>query len=124
MCDSEIRKRLINCFPGSKFIYNDEFIAHTYSNTYFIFRTCENEEDVKCKLLEWFSRPAAKGIPYSQEWRNEKFRKFMLDGINQFLGTKFSFNDMLIIYQYLGNCCNHEKTIRFVRNNYDMKILH
>ena len=124
MCDLEIRKRLINCFPGSKFIYNDEFIAHAYSNTYFIFRTCSNEEDVKCKLLEWFSRPAAKGIPYSQEWRNKKFRKFMLDGINQFLGTKFSFDDMYIIYQYLGNCCNHEKTIQFVKNNYDMKILH
>ena len=79
------------------------------------FRTCSNEEDVKCKLLEWFSRPAAKGIPYSQEWRNKKFRKFMLDGINQFLGTKFSFDDMYIIYQYLGNCCNHEKQFSLLK---------
>lgn len=109
-------------FPGSFFNERDEFIAHRYSNTYFIFENCETEEDVNCKVLEWLSRAASKGIPYNQEWRNKKFRAFMLDGINMFLHTDFSFKDMEIIYTYLGNACNHKRTLEFVRSGYDMTL--
>lgn len=118
------RLRLLADFDGSFFNERDEFIAHRYSNTYFIFANCETELDVKCKVLEWLSRSAHKGIPYRQEWRNKKFRKFMLDGINMFLHTDFSFDDMEIIYTYLGNACNHNKTIKFIESGYDMQILH
>ena len=118
------RLRLLADFDGSFFNERDEFIAHRYSNTYFIFANCETELDVKCKVLEWLSRSAHKGIPYRQEWRNKKFRKFMLDGINMFLHTNFSFDDMEIIYKYLGNACNHNKTIKFIESGYDMQILH
>lgn len=117
------RLRLLADFDGSFFNERDEFIAHRYSNTYFIFASCETELDVKCKVLEWLSRSAHKGIPYSQEWRNKKFRKFMLDGINMFLNTDFSFDDMETIYTYLGNACNHNKTIRFIESGYDMQVL-
>ncbi len=117
------RLRLLADFDGSFFNERDEFIAHRYSNTYFIFANCETELDVKCKVLEWLSRSAHKGIPYSQEWRNKKFRKFMLDGINIFLHTDFSFDDMEKIYTYLGNACNHKKTIRFIESGYDMQVL-
>ena len=117
------RLRLLADFENSFFNERDEFIAHRYSNTYFIFSNCESEEDVNCKVLEWLSRSAHKGIPYSQEWRNKKFRKFMLDGINMFLHTDFTFDDMEIIYTYLGNACNHNKTLEFVRSGYDMSIL-
>lgn len=117
------RLRLLADFENSFFNERDEFIAHRYSNTYFIFSNCESEEDVNCKVLEWLSRSAHKGIPYSQEWRNKKFRKFMLDGINMFLHTDFTFDDMEIIYTYLGNACNHNKTLEFVRSGYDMSVL-
>lgn len=116
------RLRLLFDFPNSFFNERDEFIAHRYSNTYFIFGNCETEEDVNCKVLEWLSRPASKGVPYSQEWRNKKFRQFMLDGINMFLHTKFSFEDIETIYTYLGNACNHERTVQFVRSGFDMTI--
>lgn len=116
------RLRLLADFDGSFFNDRDEFIAHRYSNTYFIFGSCENEEEVNCKVLEWLSRPAHKGMPYSQEWRNKKFRQFMLDGINQYLHTDFSFEDMEIIYTYLGNCCNRKRTLQFIRSGYDMSI--
>lgn len=117
------RRRLLADFIGSFFNERDEFIAHGYLNTYFIFANCESEEDVKCKVLEWLSRSAHKGIPYLQEWRNVKFRKFMLDGINQFLNTKFDDADIELIYTYLGNSCNHNRTLEFVRNGYDMELL-
>lgn len=117
------RLRLLWDFEGSFFNERDEFIAHKYSNTYFIFGNCETEEDVNCKVLEWLSRAASKGIPYNQEWRNRKFRQFMLDGINQYLHTNFSFEDMTTIYTYLGNACNHERTLKFIRSGYDITIL-
>lgn len=118
-----VRLRLYADFIGSFFNSNDEFIAHKYSNTYFIFGSCKSEEEVNCKVLEWFSRPAYKGSPYASEWRNKKFRKFMLDGINQFLHTSFNEYDIDLIYTYLGNAINHSKTIEFVRSNYDMSII-
>lgn len=118
-----IRLKLLADFDGSFFNERDEFIAHRYSNTYFIFANCESEEDVKCKVLEWLSRSAHKGQTYQSEWRNEKFRSFMLDGINKFLHTDFSNDDIEIIYTYLGNACNHQKTIRFIDLNYDMSVL-
>lgn len=118
-----IRLRLLADFDGSYFNERDEFIAHKYSNTYFIFASCESEEEVNCKVLEWLSRPAHKGMPYASEWRNKKFRAFMLDGINKFLHTDFNENDIEEIYTYLGNACNHEKTIRFIQSGYDLGIL-
>lgn len=119
----KVKLRLLSIFEGSFFNSREEFIAHRRSNTYFIFSNCETELDVKCKVLEWFSRPASKGIPYSQEWRNKKFRKFMLDGINEFLGTEFTEQDMDVIYTYLGNAIKHELTIRFIESGYDMQLL-
>lgn len=118
-----IQFRLLASFSGSFFNHNEEFIAHRYSNTYFLFGNCETEEDVNCKVLEWLSRSASKGIPYGQEWRNEKFRKFMLEGINKFLHTNFGEEDIDLIYTYLGNACNHNKTVKFVRSGYDMDLL-
>ena len=115
--------RLLADFSGSFLNERDEFIAHKYSNTYFKLGNCETLEEVNCKVLEWLSRSAHKGIPYSQEWRNIKFRKFMLDGINQFLHTKFDDADIELIYTYLGNSCNHNRTLGFVRSGYDMEIL-
>lgn len=117
------RLMLLAGFPGGFFNTNDEFIAHKYTNTYFIFRDCESEEDVNCKILEWFSRPALCGGIYASEWRNKKFRKFILDGINQFLHTNFSERDIDEIYTCLGNRINHSKTLEFVRGGYDMSLL-
>ena len=43
--------------------------------------------------------------------------------VNRYLGTDFSEDDMDLIYTYLGNECNHEKTVRFIKSGYDMEIL-
>lgn len=119
----ECKQALLNSFPNSWFNERDEFIAHTRSNTYFIFCNCETPLDVECKILEWFSRPAFCGAPYSQEWRNRKFREFMLNGINNFLDTSFNGKSMEDIYSYLGNAINHQLTIKFIDSGYDMDVL-
>lgn len=98
-------------------------IQEERSNQYFMLSDCEYPEDIDCKVLEWLSRAACKGAPFKQEWRNRKFRKFMLDGINNFLDTNFSEEEMGEIYTYLGNACNHTKTMQFVESGFDIKVL-
>lgn len=119
----EAKEALLLSFPGSFINERNEFIAHLKSNQYFLLENCEYPEDIDCKVLEWLSRAACKGQPYSQEWRNLKYRKFMLDGINDYMDTHFTEDEMMEIYTYLGNACNHEKTVRFIESGYDMEVL-
>lgn len=120
MQDYELK--LLNSFPNSFINHNGEFIAHKFSNTYFILRGCD-ETDVKCKVLEWLSRAAFKATPYRTKKSNEQFHAFMLEGINRFLGTSFSEDDMETIYTYLGNGINHDATEQFVLiAGYDMEF--
>lgn len=76
--------KLMNCFPNSVVTSKVEFIAHIRSNTYFILKDCKTEMDVKCKVLEWLSMAAYKTEPYSTKESNDKFHKFILQGINDF----------------------------------------
>ena len=119
----EAKQALLNAFPNSFINEQNEFIAERRSNQYFLLNDCETPMDIECKVIEWLSRPASKGQPYSQEWRNKKFRKFMLDGVNDFLDTGFSEDDMREIYQHLGNAIDHNKTIQFIESGYDFAIL-
>ena len=94
----DIATKLMNCFPNSVINHNAEFIAHIRSNTYFGLKDCENETDVKCKVLECLSRPAYKTEPYNAKRSNDIFHRFILGGVNQFLETDFNEKDMEQIY--------------------------
>ena len=120
---NECKLALLQAFPESFINERDEFIAHKRTNIYICLGDCKNPIDIECKVLEWFSRPASKGMPYSQKWRNRRFRKFMLDGINDFLEMDFTESDMEEIYIHLGNAINPEKTVRFIESGYDFKVL-
>lgn len=119
----EMAKKIMACFPQSFVNYHGEFIAHAKSNTYLVLDNCETLEDLQCKVLEWFSRAAHKTQTYNTAKANKKFHQFMLDGINTFLGTAFDFDDMDLIYTYLGNAVHHDLTVRFVRSGYDLEVL-
>lgn len=119
----EVAKKLMRCFPQSFINYRGEFIAHQKSNTYFIFDYCEDEQEVNCKVLEWLSRAAHKTAPFRTAKLNNELHQFVLDGINSFLGTDFTFYDMDLIYTYLGNAVNRNLTIKFVESGYDMEVL-
>lgn len=123
MVGLEITQRLCDCFENSFINGRGEFIAHKRANAYFILHNCETELDVKCKVIEWFSRDAYKAEPYNTKKSNDKFHEFMLNGINKFLGTDFTEDEMEVIYTYLGNCCNHEKTITFIQSGYCIGVL-
>ena len=114
--------KLMRCFPGSFINQNGEFIAHGKSNTYLDLQSCHTLQDLQCKILEWLSRAAFKTAPYRSEMTNQKFHRLMLAGINEFLGTNFTKNDMELIYTHLGNGIQHDLTVEFVESGYDMEI--
>lgn len=116
---------LKEAFPKSFINKNNEFIAHcsTRTNEYFRLEDCETPLDLKCKVLEWFSRSAYKTVSYNQKWKNKEFHNYMMNGINTFLNTNFSEDDIDIIYTRLGNKCNRPLCICFINSNYDINIL-
>ena len=123
MIEWEYITRLMKCFPYSFINQYGEFIAHRETNAYFKIDNCKSELDIKCKVLEWLSRDAHKAEPFRARRKNEEYRAFMMDGINRYLGTSFTPEQMENIYTYLGNACNHEKTIRFIESGFDMFLL-
>ena len=123
MVDSTITRKLAHAFQGGYINYNLEFIAHEKANEYFRLEDCETELDVKCKVLEWLSRGAHKTCPFTSNLKNERFHNFMLNGINDFLGTDFTEEDIELIYDRLGNRVNHTLTVAFINSGYDMTVL-
>lgn len=123
MVDSSIVKRLSAAFPKSFINCSLEFIAHRTANEYFLLENCETELDVQCKVLEFFSRGAYKTEPFATDRKNKEFHEFMLCGINQYLGTNFTEDDIAVIYQQLGNRVNHPLTVEFVNSGFDMSVL-
>lgn len=123
MTEQETIKKLMACFPNSFINHNYEFIAHKETNQYFSLDNCENEIDIKCKVLEWFSRPAYKTEPYTSKRKNNELHNFMANGINKFLDTNFNKKDFELIYTYLGNSCNRKRTIKFIESGYDINVL-
>lgn len=115
--------RLLRCFSDSFINQNGDFIVLLTSSATFRLTDCESENDIKCKVLEWLSYAATKGQPYGTNKLNQRFRQSMKGGINQYLGTAFSHEDFVEIYTYLGNCCNHQKTLRFIESGFDMALL-
>ena len=115
--------KVLKCFPRSYMNYLGECILCEKGNVYFTVKNCETETDIKCKLLEWCSRSAGKGEPYRTEKKNIEFRQFVTNGINIYLGTDFTIEDMYWIYEKLGNAINHQLTLDFIANGYDMEFL-
>ena len=115
--------RLMACFPGSFINTHGEFIAHRKANIWFNLFACRTPMEIKCKVLEYLSRAAYKSEPFSSDRANRKLHQQMRDGINEYLVTNFTEDDMDEIYTYLGNGCNHAKTMRFIASGYNMTVL-
>lgn len=115
--------RLMKYFPGSYINSRGELIISDRGNVYFTALTCNDKTDIICNLLEWCSRPIAKGEAYSQRKRNLEWREGLLKGLNKYLGTQFSLDDMYLIYDSLGNAVNYKLTLKFIKSGYDLTIL-
>lgn len=110
-------------FPNSFINPFGEIILSVKGNVYFTATDCETKEDVICKLLEWCSRPMAKGEPYASNKRNNEWRDNLIYGLNNYLKTSFTQEDLYWIYDQLGNRVNHDLTLKFIESGYDLSLL-
>lgn len=120
---SGLIKKLGEAFPGAYINMHEEFIVDIDKNIYFILSDCETEDDIKAKVLEWLSSWASKAEPYRKEGLNQKLHADLQFKINRYLGTHFTADEFLKIYIALGNRINHELTMKFIKSNFDLKVL-
>ena len=114
---------VMKCFPNTFVNSFGEVIISAKGNVYFTATDCKTKEDVICKLLEWCSRPMAKGEPYRSNERNIEWRNSLICGLNKYLGTNFTQDDMYWIYDKLGNGVDHELTVKFIESGYDLSLV-
>lgn len=114
---------VMKCFPYSCLNAYGELIISNVGNVYFNANNCETKRDIICKLLEWCSRPLAKGEPYRSEKRNREWRESLLVGYNEYLQTNFTQEDMYWVYDRLGNAVNHELTLKFIDSGFDLSLV-
>ena len=123
---------LVICHPVNPVDICDNFdyrIWHgkgrnVYCNVYFNIGTCESKLEVQRKVLEYWSRSASKAMfAGAGKAVNEIIHKYIRNGINEYLRTNFSAEDMELIYDRLGNGINHSLCEKFIESNYDMKLL-
>ena len=96
---------------------DNELIVIPKINAYFRLENVYTELDFKCKVLNWLSFYASSNH-WSKRWSNE-----IIDYTNFILHTDFSKEDFDTIYKHLGNAINNDLTIKFIQNDYDMKVL-
>ena len=124
MVNQYVLNDLLGAFPDAIINRNLEFVAcpNRRVNSYFRLDNCETRTDAQCKVLEYLSREAYKSQHYNVEWRNREVHDYHRNGINAFLGTNFTHDDMEIIYTYLGNGVNRKKTLSFIYSGFNLAV--
>lgn len=116
-------QKLMRCFPETFINRNNELVFHPQINYSFILDDCHNSRDVKAKVLMWFSRPCCKTVVYKREKQNDNFHKKMTERLSEFLGVDLTVEQVMVIYQYLGNGVRKDLTYKFIDSGYDLKVL-
>lgn len=125
MVHQQVLNDLFGAFPSAIINRNLEFVAdpNRRVNSYFRLDNCDTRMDVRCKVLEYLSREAYKSQHYHVDWRNREVHDYHLKGINAFLGTDFTKEDIAVIYTHLGNGVNRQKTLAFIYSGYNIAVL-
>ena len=116
-------QKLMYCFPETFINCNNELIFHPKINYSFLLDGCHNPRDVKAKVLMWFSRPCCKAVVYKSEKRNDIFHKKMTARLSKYLGVDLMVEQVMAIYQKLGNAVRKDFTYKFIDSGYDFKVL-
>lgn len=119
----EALQKLMYCFPETFINRNNELIFHPQINYSFLLDDCHNPRDVKAKVLMWFSRPCCKVEVYKSEKRNDKFHKEMTARLSEYLDVGLTVEQVMVIYQKLGNGVRKDLTYKFIDSGYDFKVL-
>ena len=122
MISDEDLKRLTEAFPHSFINTNLEFITNEKTNSYIALEG-KNLPEVKVSLIEYLSRDACKTMWFRSDKANEIWQDYNREGINKFLGTEYTREDMEFLYQTFGNGVRHNLVTAFVNNGCDINWL-
>lgn len=109
---------LYDCFPDCH--YNDENVlilddfslvgikldAETKANL--------RDHDLRAIVLSTLARETYKTNPYPDKALNDEYHEKMLTGVNKFLSTTLTVDDMKIIDEAFGGGKDHEQCVRFI----------
>lgn len=109
-------RKIRAAFPAAFVNMYNELILIPKANMYIMLNQVRDERDFKAAVLEDCSRNAFKGC-------SRKLQDEHLDGINNLLDSKFTRDDIELIYTYLGNGIQHDLCLRFVASGYDLEVL-
>lgn len=109
-------RKIRAAFPAAFVNMYNELILIPKANMYIMLNQVRDERDFKAAVLEDCSRNAFKGC-------SRKLQDEHLDGINKLLDSKFTRDDIELIYTYLGNGIQHDLCLRFVASGYDLEVL-
>lgn len=109
-------RKIRAAFPAAFVNMYNELILIPKANMYIMLNQVRDERDFKAAVLEDCSRNAFKGC-------SRKLQDEHLDGINKLLDSKFTRDDIEVIYTYLGNGIQHDLCLRFVASGYDLEVL-
>ena len=114
---------LMYAFPESFINYNNELIFHTKINYSFLLDNCYTPRDVVAKVLMWFTRPCCKAEVYKRVSANDKFHKKMTARLSKYLEVELTVEQVMLIYQKLGNGVRKDLTYKFIDSGYDFGVL-
>ena len=109
-------ERIFNAFPKAFINRHNEMIIYPRVNTYFLLGNVNNELELECKVLEYCSREASKGI-------NKTSRNYHFNGICDFFNRIFTQEEMDLIYTKLGNGIKRKLCIKYIESGFDLEVL-
>lgn len=120
----DLLQKVMNAFKGSFINSNLELILIQKTNSFVNLKLCNDDIDLKARILSSVSRDCFKTSPYNRSKSNIQFHCINLQSLNECLTTKFTKDEIDEIYTKIGNGCNRKLAYEFVKNNYDMRLLY
>ena len=115
--------KLLRSFPGSVVNSKGMFVPEPDDIAGFSLMEEWMGPEIKCRVLERLCWAAAFAMPYGDRQKDRELREFYRKGINTYLGTEFSRDDLKLVCKKLGNAIDHGLTLRFVMHGYDLTLL-
>jgi hypothetical protein len=110
-------KKISKIFPNAFIkLRTEELILDIKRNIFFRLDNIETNLDFDCKIIAYLSRPSHKGL-------TKKEHSYFLKCLNKYFNQNWTFQNMSLIYTYLGNDANRRLCKKFIRNDFNLEII-
>ena len=109
-------QKIYDAFPKAFINRHNEMIIYPRENTYFLLDNVNDKLELDCKVLEYCSRQASKGISRASQ-------RYHFEGIEKYFGRSFTNEEMDAIYTKLGNGIHRTLCEQFINENFNFELL-